>query len=69
MRLPTYCKNGSDMSFVGQEPAQNGQVGCKALEEKKTVRILDRGERREERERERVHFPISHFFHKGVLVL
>jgi len=27
------CKNGSDMSFVGQEPAQNGQAGCKALEE------------------------------------
>ena len=33
MRLPTYCKNGSDMSFVGQEPAQNGQAGCGALEE------------------------------------
>ena len=31
--LPTYCQNGSDMSFVGQEPAQNGQAGCKALEE------------------------------------
>ena len=33
MRLPTYCQNGSDISFVGQEPAQNGQAGCKALEE------------------------------------
>ena len=32
MRLPTYCQNGSDRSFVGQEPAQNGQAGCKALE-------------------------------------
>jgi hypothetical protein len=31
--LPIYCQNGSDMSFVGQEPAQNGQAGCKALEE------------------------------------
>jgi len=30
------------MSFVGQEPAQNGQAGCIALEEQKTVRILDR---------------------------
>jgi len=28
-----YSQNGSDMSFVGQEPAQNGQAGCKALEE------------------------------------
>jgi len=27
------CQNGSDMSCVGQEPAQNGQVGCTALEE------------------------------------
>jgi len=33
MRLPTYCQNGSDMLFVGQEPAQNCQAGCKALEE------------------------------------
>jgi len=22
MRLPTYCQNGSDMSFVVQEPGQ-----------------------------------------------
>ena len=35
LRLPTYCQNGSNMSFVGQEPAQNGQAGCKALEEQK----------------------------------
>ena len=40
-RLPTYCRNGSDMSFVGQEPVQNGQAVCKALEENKIVRILD----------------------------
>jgi len=33
MRLPTYCQNGSDTSFVGQEPAQNCQAGCKALGE------------------------------------
>jgi len=25
--------NGSDMSFIGQEPAQNDQARCKALEE------------------------------------
>ena len=31
--LPAHCQNGSDKSFVGQEPAQNGQAGCKALEE------------------------------------
>jgi len=24
--------NGSYMSFIGQEPAQNGQAGCRALE-------------------------------------
>ena len=35
MRLPTYCQNGSDMPFVGQEPAQNGHAGCKALENRK----------------------------------
>ena len=32
MRLQTDCHSRSDMSFVGQEPAQNGQAGCKALE-------------------------------------
>ena len=36
MRLPTYCHNGSEMSFVGQEPPQNGEAGCKAVEEQKT---------------------------------
>jgi len=29
------------MSFVEQEPAQNGQAGCKALEGWKVIRILD----------------------------
>jgi len=36
MRPPAYCQNGCDMPCVGQEPAQNGQAGCKALEEQKT---------------------------------
>ena len=42
MRLPTYCQNGSDMSFVGQEPEENGHAGCKALEEYRTSQDVGR---------------------------